>query len=126
MIPEFEKMIFDINEGINHIGVFPDGKYISGFDFIMSAVLSVVLIIAFIKIVLWSDWYEEHKEIFKVIYTLFMITEVVAILLLAIYFKAYSELLFFTVGTIVIFTVALRKEFAGLRKYLDEKFGWLL
>jgi len=125
MIPEFEKMIFDLNEGINHIGLFPDGKYISGFDFIMSVAVSMILTIAFIKIVIWSDWYEEHKKIFQAISTLIVIAEVVVIFFIAIYYMSHGEILFLTAGVVVVLIVANRKEFTGLRRFLDEQFGWL-
>ena len=125
MIPEFDRMIFDLNDGLHHAGLVPN-HYITGFDFIMSIVAYTIILIGYNKIVVWSDWYEEHQEFFQEKIPLITLVVVVSeILFLSLYFKAYGQLLFFMMTVDIILIVGIRKEFAGFREWLDEKFGWL-
>ena len=126
MIPEFDKMIFDLNEGLQHIGILPPDRYITGFELIMSLVLTAIVMIAYNKIVVWSDWYEEHLEFFeqrlpKINFVFVML----AILVVSLYLKAYLQILIFLIAANIILIIATRKEFSGLREWLDKKFGWL-
>lgn len=126
MIPEFDKMIFDLNDGLHHEGLACN-HYITGFDFIMSIVAYVIIIIGYNKIVVWSDWYEERQEFFQErLPIIALVVGVAEIFFLALYFKAYGQLLFFMMMVDIILIVGIRKEFAGFREWLDEKFGWLL
>lgn len=125
----FETMIFDYNEGLQRAGVLPDDRYITGFAFIMSYVLVVVLVVAFYKIVVWSEWYEERQEkiesLMQKLIPIVLVSEALMILLIALYFEEYAAILIVTTAVVVALAIATRKEFAGLRAYLDEKFGWL-
>ena len=126
MIPEFERMIFDLNEGLHHAGLIPDDRYITGFSLIMSMVVTAILVIGYNKIVVWSDWYEEHEEFFN--NTLPKITAVFvisSILFISFYFEAYAEILIFMIATNIILIIGTRKEFVGFRQWLDKNFGWL-
>ncbi len=125
MIPEFDKMIFDLNDGLQHAGL-AFNHYITGFDFIMSIVVYAIIMFGYNKIVVWSDWYEERQEFFQE--RLPLITFVLGIseiLIFALYFKAYGQLLFFLIVVNITLLIATRKEFASFRAWLDEKFGWL-
>ncbi len=126
MIPEFDKMIFDLNEGLLHAGLLPEGDYITGFDFIISQVITLVLVVGYNKIVVWSDWYEEHEDfIYNTLPKILIPIYIFGILVLALYFEKYGQILFFIILINILLVVGLRKEFAGFREWLDEKFGWL-
>ena len=127
MVAEFERMIFDLNDGLHHAGLVPDDYYFTGFHFIMSIVASTILLVGYNKIVVWSDWYEERQEFFQEKLPLItLVVGVSEIVYIALYFKAYAELLFFLIVASMILLIATRKEFVGFRAWLDEKFGWLL
>ena len=127
MVAEFERMIFDLNDGLHHAGLVSDDYYFTGFHFIMSIVVSTILLVGYNKIVVWSDWYEERQEYFQerlpLIILVVMVSEIVFV---ALYIKAYTELLFFLIAVSMILIIGVRKEFVGFRGWLDEKFGWLL
>jgi len=126
MIPEFDRMIFDLNDGLHHAGILSSNHYITGFHFVMGIVAYTIILIGYNKIVVWSDWYEEHQEFFQEKIPLITLVVVVSeILFLSLYFKAYGQLLFFMMTVDIILIVGTRKEFAGFREWLDEKFGWL-
>jgi len=125
----FSTMLFDYNEGMHRIGLLPHDHYITGFEFIMNYLFTVILIVGYYKIVVWSDWYEERQtvieSIIERIIPVALFTGVLIILLIALYFKEYTAILIVTTSVVVTLTISVRKEFAGLRAYLDEKFGWL-
>ena len=126
MIPEFDRMIFNLNDGVLHAGILPEGHYITGFKFIMSMVMTAVIMVGYTKIVVWSDWYEEHEEFFyNTLPKILVPIDILIIFLIALYFKAYGEILFLISFVDILLIVGIRKEFAGFRQWLDEKFGWL-
>ena len=126
MIPEFERMIFDLNEGLHHAGLIPDDRYITGSYLIVCMAVMAIIMIGYNKIVVWSDWYEEHEEFFNntlpKISAVFVIS---SILFISFYFEAYAEILIFMIATNIILIIGTRKEFAGFRQWLDKNFGWL-
>ena len=126
MIPEFERMIFNLNDGLHHAGLLPADYYITGFHFMMNIVAAVVMMIAYKKIVIESEWYKQREELFcdKVPLIIF-ITILLILLLVFLYFRAYGEMVFVMVSVSLTLIIAIRKEFAGFRKWLDETFGWL-
>ena len=127
MVAEFERMIFDLNDGLHHAGLVSDDYYFTGFHFIMSMVVSTILLVGYNKIVVWSDWYEERQEFFQERLPLItLVVGVSEIVIVALYFKAYGEILFFLIVVSITLLIGTRKEFAGFRAWLDEKFGWLL
>ena len=127
MVAEFERMIFDLNDGLHHAGLVSDDYYFTGFHFIMSIVVTAILLVGYNKIVVWSDWYEERQEFFqKKLPFITLVVGVSEIVFVALYFKAYGEILSFLIAANIILIVATRKEFSGLREWLDKKFGWLL
>jgi len=126
MLESFDKMLFDMNEGMIHAGLQNPSRYMTGFDFIASAIVATIIMIGFIEIVIKSDWYDEHREFFenklpKIVISL----GAFVILLVALYFQAYAQILFLTAWFNIVLIVATRKEFSGFRQWLDEKFGWL-
>ena len=126
MLESFDKMIFDMNEGMIHAGLQDPNRYMTGFDFIASAIVAIIIMIGFIEIVIKSDWYDEHREFFenklpKIVISL----GAFVILLVALYFQAYAQILFLTAWFNIVLIVATRKEFSGFRQWLDEKCGWL-
>ena len=126
MIPEFDKMIFDLNEGLDHIGLLAANHYITGFDFIMILAVTAILMIAYNKIIVWSDWYEEHQEFFQqTLPKINFVFVMLAILVVSLYLKAYLQILIFLIAANIILIIATRKEFSGFREWLDKKFGWL-
>ena len=126
MLESFDKMIFDMNEGMIHAGLQDPNRYMTGFDFIASAIVAIIIMIGFIEIVIKSDWYDEHREFFenklpKIVISL----GAFVILLVALYFQEYAKILVVVVWCNIVLIIATRKEFAGFRQWLDEKFGWL-
>lgn len=126
MLESFDKMIFDMNEGMIHAGLQDPSRYMTGFDFIASAIVATIIMIGFIEIVMKSDWYDERREFFenklpKIIISL----GAFIILLVALYYQAYAKILFVVVWCSIVLIITTRKEFAGFRQWLDEKFGWL-
>jgi len=126
MIANFERMIFDLNDGLHHLEVLSANHYITGVNFIMSMVTTSILLIAYTKIVVLSEWYEKNIE-----FSFYQFAEklffwmMFAILLIGLYFKVYEQVLFVVVGSAIATVIAIRKEFIGFRKWLDTKFGWL-
>ena len=126
IIPEFEKMLFDLNEGLHHVGLLPLGDYITGYEFFMNIVFIAVMAVGFNKIVVWSDWFEEREEFFyETLLKILIPLDMFIILLIALYFGEYAEILVVLIVFDITLIVAIRKEFAGVREWLDEKFGWL-
>ena len=126
MIPEFERMIFNLNDGLHHAGLLPVDYYITGFHFMMSLLATAVMMVAYKKIVIESEWYEQREEFFyDRVPLIILITILLVLLLVFLYFRAYGEMLFVVVSVGVTLIIATRKEFAGFRKWLDLKFGWL-
>ena len=126
MIPEFEKMLFDYNEGLHHAGLLPAEHYITGFEFFMNILCFAVLAVGWNKIVVWSDWYEEREEFFyERVPTIALASMGVMTLLILGYFEAYGQILFLLTGVTIMYIIATREEFAGFREWFEEKFGWL-
>ena len=129
MLTSFSTMIFDLNEGMHHVGWLPQDHHITGFKFIMSIVVTAIIMVAYNKIVIWSDWYEEHQtaieSIINRLIPVFLAATSLIILYIALSLKEYGAILIVTTSVVVTLTIAVRKEFTVLRAYLDEKFGWL-
>ena len=126
MLEAFDKMIFDMNDGMIHAGLQDPSRYITGFDFIASVIVATIIMIAFIEIVMKSDWYDERREFFEDRVLKFVIAlGIFMILLIALYFQAYAQILFVMACFNIAIIVATRKEFSGFRQWFDEKFGWL-
>ncbi len=126
MFEAFDKMIFNMNEGMIHAGLQNPSRYMTGFDFIVSAIVVTTIMIAFIEIVMKSDWYDERREFFEDRVLKFVIAlEMFLILLIALYYQAYAQILFVTACFNIAIIVATCKEFSGFRQWLDEKIGWL-
>ena len=126
MLESFDKMIFDMNEGMIHAGLQDPNRYMTGFDFIASAIVAIIIMIGFIEIVIKSDWYDEHREFFENKLLKIVISLGAFIILLgALYFQEYAKILLVVVWCNIVLIIATRKEFAGFRQWLDEKFGWL-
>jgi len=126
MIPEFDRMIFNLNDGLHHSGLVPADYYITGFHFIMSLLATTVTMVAYKKIVIESEWYEQREELFYDRVPLIVFTTILLVLLLVfLYFRAYGEMVFVVVSVSLTLIIAIRKEFTGFRKWLYLKFGWL-
>jgi len=126
MIPEFDRMIFNLNDGLHHSGLVPDDYYVTGFHFMMNIVATAVMMIAYKKIVIESEWYQQREELFYDRVPLIVFTTILLVLLLVLlYFRAYGEMVFVMVSVSLTLIIAIRKEFTGFRKWLYEMFGWL-
>ena len=129
MFTPFSTMIYDLNEGMHLAGWLPQDHYITGFKFIMSIVVTAIIMVAYNKIVIWSDWYEEHQiaieSITNRLIPVFFVMGLLIMLVMALSLKEYGAILIVTTTTVVALTISVRKEFRGLRRFLDEKFGWL-
>ena len=122
----FGTMVFDYNEWLHKTELLPSDRYITEFEFAMSMVVAVIWVIGFYKIVVKSQWFEEHRKMMwqKVLPTaviLFATTD----LLVALWIENLQALMVGSVFVALLLLVALRKEFAAFRAYLDEKIGWL-
>jgi len=92
----------------------------------MNIVVIAVVMVAYKKIVMSSDWYEDKGEYFYNIFSkIVMLIAMLVILLIGLYCGAYAEILFVIVSVSIVLVIAIRKEFVGFRRWLDEKFGWL-
>ena len=127
MLETFHQMIFNMNEGMHHNGLLDVDRYITEFQYIASMVFTVILIYGFIEIVLKSEWFEKKRDIYynRLIKTIFAI-DVLIILSVALYLGAYVKILFVVATILIVLIIAMMEEFAGFRRWLDERFGWLL
>jgi phosphoglycerol transferase MdoB-like AlkP superfamily enzyme len=119
-------MVFDYNEWLHKMELLSNDRYITAFEFAMSMVVALILVIGFYKIVVKSQWFEKHQKIMwqKVLpaaVILFGITE----LLFALWIESLQALMVGSVFVALLLVVALRKEFAAFRAYLNEKIGWI-
>ena len=118
----FETMIFNYNEGMHAIGLLPKDKYISGAMFIGNILQSSILTYGFFAIVLSKRGYAKIFEKYSGYLILIFMTLFFGSMY---YFKQYGILLFFTSVIVLTLVIGVRKEFKGLREWLDEKFGWM-
>lgn len=126
MVEAFRQMIFNMNEEMHRTGLLDDDKYITEFHYLASMVCTAILIYGFIEIVLKSEWFEKNEEIyFNRAIKIITATSAVIVLSYALYLGAYMQILFFIVAMLIMLVVATRDEFAGFRRWLDERFGWL-
>lgn len=129
MFTSFYTMIYDLNEGLHNTGLLSQEHSISGYIFMMSLLLTTLLMIGFIKIVLWSEWYEQRQRKVESIVErsvqIIGVAALIVIVLTALYYGEYGLALFLTLSFALTLAVAIRKEFAGVRRFLDEKLGWL-
>ena len=125
MIALLDRMTFEMDEAL-HSGVIEHGKYIPGFVYIMSMLFSAVIMIGFFVIVLRSQWYEEHEDfIINKLPNILIPIAMVLLLLIELYNKEYDKIVVFLFFFDIALIIAVRKEFKGFRRWLDEKFGWL-
>jgi len=125
MIALFDRMIFEMNEAFNS-GVIEHGKYIPGFVYIMSMLFSAVIVSGFFVIVLRSRWYDEHEDfIINDLPNIVIPIAMVLLLLIELYNKEYDKILIVLLFVDIALIIAVRKEFKGFRRWLDEKIGWL-
>jgi len=122
----FGTIVFDYNEWLHKMELLPSDRYITEFEFAMSMVIAMILFIGFYKIVVKSQWFEEHRrtmlqKVLPAAVILFGITD----LLFALWIENLQALMVGSVFVVLLLVVALRKEFAAFRAYLDEKIGWL-
>ena len=127
MIATFEKMVFDVNDRMHHAGLLATDQYISPFLYIASDLFAVVMMIGFYEIVIRSDWYEKYKEFLlnTIVLKIILPLEIFILFLFALYLEVYDQILFFVLAIDIILIITIRKEFAGLRQWLDKNFGWL-
>ncbi len=125
MLEAFDRMIFDMNEGMIHAGLQDSSRYMTGFDFIASAIVAMILMIAFLEIVIKSDWYDQRREFFENrVLKYVALLGIFIVLLIALYYQAHAQILFVVTCFTIVLIIATRKEFSGFRQWLDEKFGW--
>lgn len=118
----FETMIFNLNEGLHHLGLLSEEKYITGFVFIKQMVVSTILTYAFMDMVLSQKHYFELFEKSIPYQIIFYMTLLMGSMY---YYKEYGAILLIITIFIVVFTVATRPEFESIRRFLDKHFGWL-
>jgi len=125
MIALFDRMMFEMNEALQS-GVIEHGKYIPGFTYIMSTLLSGVIVVGFFVIIIRSTWYEEREDfIMNNLPNIVIPIEMVLLLLLELYLKEYDKIVIVLFFVDIALIIAVRKEFKGFREWLDEKIGWL-
>jgi len=120
-------MLFDINEVMLNVKLLASEYVTTDFYFmLLSMILMTLLIVGFIKIVVLSEWFEEHEAFFyNRLPEILIPIEMFIIFLLALYYEEYKKILIFTIVVDIFLIVVFRKEFAGFREWLNEKFGWL-
>ncbi|QOP44253.1 hypothetical protein FJR45_09975 [Sulfurimonas sediminis] len=121
----FDKMLFDLNEWLHHMGLLPADYSITGFMFFGDIVIMAILAYGFVKIVMQSGKFEEYSKYADSTTMVSLIIMILHIIGFGIYFHQYAQLLFLATVIVVTLSIATLDMFEGLRKYLDEKIGWL-
>ena len=126
----FQTMIMMMNEGLHHAGILPDDRYITGTLFVSSMVVSAVLLIAFDWIV-FSDENIARKYLVAVGERGFemLVLDYLVVTQILIQFGQFEYALtllgMMTATFLLTYIVTTKKEFEKVRRFLDEKFGWL-
>ena len=126
----FQTMIMMMNEGLHHAGILPDDRYITGTLFVSSMVVSAVLLIAFDWIV-FSDENITRKYLVAVGERGFemLVLDYLVVTQILIQFGQFEyalTLLGMMTGIFLLtYIVTTKKEFEKVRRFLDEKFGWM-
>ena len=127
----FETMIMMMNEGMHKEGVLAPEKYITGTQFIS------LIIVWCIVLVLFDYFYFSEKNNVKRVarlndeeYVFLMIGwEYVLLSQYMLHLHKYEDLLImhgiFVPFVYVMIAVATKKEFEEVRRFIEEKFGWL-
>jgi len=127
----FETMIMMMNEGMHKEGILSPDRYVTGTEFIGWMITS------FIVIVLFDYLFFDEKYNTKIVTKLDDAQIVFSMIGWGYIFftqyllfkQKYDDLLMthgiFIPFILVLYIVATKKEFEGLWRFLEEKFGWL-
>ena len=127
---DFQTMIMMMNEGLHHAGILPDDRYITGTLFVSSMVVSAVLLIVF-DLIVFSDENIARRYLVAVGERGFemLVLDYLVVTQILIQFGQFEyalTLLGMMTGTFLLtYIVATKKEFEKVRRFLDEKFGWM-
>jgi len=128
----FETMIMMMNEGMHKDGILSPDKYITGTGFIGWIITSFIVIVLF-DYLFFDEKYDNTKIVTKlddaqivfammgwgyIFFTQYLLSK-----------QRYDDLLIthgiFIPFILVLYIVATKKEFEGLWRFIEEKFGWL-
>ena len=112
----FEQFIFELNEGLQHIGLLKETQYISGFKFIISGVFTVILFIVFDVMVLSNKKYQE------LIINYMPVFSIVSITLLFLVLKAYILLLVSALFIGFYTIIVCNKKYEWLKEKIEMFF----
>ena len=127
----FETMIMMMNEGMHKEGILSPDRYVTGTEFIGWMITS------FIVIVLFDYLFFDEKYNTKIVTKLDDAQIVFSMIGWGYIFftqyllfkQRYDDLLMthgiFIPFTLVLYIVATKKEFDGVWRFIEEKFGWL-
>ncbi len=128
----FETMIMMMNEGMHKEGILSPDRYVTGTEFIGWMITSCIVI------VLFDYLFFDEKYNTKIVTKLDDVQIVFSMMGWGYIFftqyllfkQRYDDLLImhgiFIPFILVLYIVATKKEFEGVWRFLEEKFGWLL
>jgi len=122
----FDRFIFEYNEGMRHLSILADDNYITGPIFIGSALVTVILFIAFDILVLSHHKYNRHllsvlKNIDKVVVTM-SILGLGGMFLYLFYIGAFVflKIIVLLIGSLII--IFTNDRFIWFREKIDKFF----
>lgn len=128
----FETMIMMMNEGMHKEGILSPDRYVTGTEFIGWMIASCIVIVLF-DYLFFDEKYDNTKIVTKL-----GDAEIVFSMMGWVYIfftqylllkQRYDDLLMthgiFIPFILVLYMVATKKEFEGLWRFIEEKFGWL-
>ena len=120
-------MLFNLKEGVIYAQLFVYEYVTTDFYFmLLSMILMTLLTVGFIKTVVLSEWFEERTAFFyNRLPEILIPIEMFILFLLTLYYGEYEKILIFMIVVDIFLIIAYRKELAGFRAWLHEKFGWL-
>ena len=127
----FETMIMMMNEGMHKEGILSPDRYVTGTEFIAWMIASCIVIVLFDY--LFFDEKYNTKIVTKlddaqIVFSM-MGWGYIFFTQYLLFKQRYDDLLItheiFIPFILVLYIVATKKEFEGLWRFIEEKFGWL-
>ena len=128
----FETMIMMMNEGMHKEGILSPDRYVTTTEFIAWMIASCIVIVLF-DYLFFDEKYDNTKIVTKlddaqIVFSM-MGWGYIFFTQYLLFKQRYDDLLMthgiFIPFILVLYIVATKKEFEGLWRFLEEKFGWL-
>lgn len=111
----FEKALFDTNEALHHMGVFPADKNIT----LTSMIISLVVIFSIMPLIVKSVNYLASKDPKQIYTPLFSICSMLVILLLV---QAYYAILGAFIAGGLYYIVVSYPQYSDIKNYINRFF----